>query len=341
MHLSIKKNNFKNLLLALFIFLLLLLSYGCSARIVVLENHDMSKEENIDEIMKEPEKARIRMIAAADFGKEIVFDKELSVIKKISALDALKQAADVKTAYNGGFVNDINSISSQYTKSETKKMDWFYYINGISSNTGAGDYLLKEGDIERWDYHDWSYQMFIPAIIGDYPEPFLHGVKGNVFPTIIAYCDGEFKDEAERIRDTLSGFDVTDVAARSCSSLAESEKKESNIIIISPPENDMTADIMRKYKKHGFFAYIENKEAIILNKKGKIEEKTDGALMLASQNPWNQKGIGAFENVVWIITGTNKGDIEYASSVLADYPEQVSGYFGVYVKNKEIFHLPR
>lgn len=104
-------------------------------------------------------------------------------------------------------------------------MGWTYYVNGILANRGALEYILHEGDVERWDYHEWSYLMFIPAIIGDYPEPFLHGIGGRRLPTIIVYGSEEFTDDAEEIESALIKLGVEEISIRSRDNLGDSEKE--------------------------------------------------------------------------------------------------------------------
>ena len=70
---------------------------------------------------------------------------------------ALKEVAEVETAYNGGFVSAINGVCSGFTKGEKAKVDWFIYVNGIQSNAGALDYIMQDGDVERWDFHNWDF----------------------------------------------------------------------------------------------------------------------------------------------------------------------------------------
>ena len=60
--------------------------------------------------------------------------------------------------------------------------DWFYYVNGIEADVGAQDYGLSSGDRIQWDYHSWRATMRVPAIVGAYPEPFVHGYRGKRLP---------------------------------------------------------------------------------------------------------------------------------------------------------------
>ncbi len=56
-------------------------------------------------------------------------------------------------------------------------------MNGSEASKGAADYNLSPGDVIQWDYHDWHATQHVPAIVGAYPEPFVHGMEGKRLPT--------------------------------------------------------------------------------------------------------------------------------------------------------------
>ncbi|MCK4722064.1 MAG: DUF4430 domain-containing protein, partial [Dehalococcoidia bacterium] len=165
-----------------------------------------------------------RVVVTRNFGNQLMLDELVMVDRGATAMDALMQVADVETAYGGGFVNAINDVRSGYTGGITSKEDWFISINGITSNTGALDYSLHPGDTEHWDFHDWSFRQFIPSIIGGFPEPFLHGYGGVVYPTIIAYHDG-WEEYAQRIADKLRQLGVDSTCTKNVSTLLPDEKE--------------------------------------------------------------------------------------------------------------------
>jgi hypothetical protein len=41
-----------------------------------------------------------------------------------------------------------------------------------------------------WDRHDWSAAQRVPAVVGSFPEPFLHGREGKRLPTRIDCASG-------------------------------------------------------------------------------------------------------------------------------------------------------
>lgn len=74
-----------------------------------------------------------------------VFNYQAS--EKKTALDMLKASHEVKTKSFGDageFVEAINGTAPD------AKHFWAFYVNGQSSNVGAGSYELKDGDSIEW-----------------------------------------------------------------------------------------------------------------------------------------------------------------------------------------------
>lgn len=97
----------------------------------------------------------------------------------LTALQGLDREADVDTSYGGRFVDAIEGIASR------PGHDWFYYVNGIAPGRGAAEYRLHAGDVEWWDYTRWKRPNEFPAVVGAFPEPFLHGFDGKVPPAVV------------------------------------------------------------------------------------------------------------------------------------------------------------
>ena len=92
----------------------------------------------------------------------------------------LERSFKVTTRYGGGFVESIGGSSGS-----ASRRDWFYYVNGIEAKAGAATTAVHHGDRIWWDLHDWSVTDSVPAVVGSFPEPFLHGVNGRRLPTTL------------------------------------------------------------------------------------------------------------------------------------------------------------
>jgi hypothetical protein len=68
-------------------------------------------------------------------------------------------------------VQSINGISGSLTRAR----DWTYFVNGLEARVGATDVELHAGDRIWWDFHAWADLPTVPAVVGSFPEPFVHG----------------------------------------------------------------------------------------------------------------------------------------------------------------------
>jgi len=99
-----------------------------------------------------------------------------------TAMQALERSVKISTRYGGRFVESIDGVSG----SIGSQRDWFYFVNGIEAGRGATQYRLHPGDVEWWDYRDWGkVGETVPAVVGAFPEPFLHGYGGKVRPAVV------------------------------------------------------------------------------------------------------------------------------------------------------------
>ena len=115
-----------------------------------------------------------------DEGKIVLLQWSLPAGENV--LQALERSAKISTRYGGRFLQSVNGLAG----SIGSRHDWFYYVNGVEGDRGAADYRLRDGDIAWWDYRDWgTYGMSVPAVVGAFPDPFVHGYDGKVRTTIV------------------------------------------------------------------------------------------------------------------------------------------------------------
>jgi len=94
----------------------------------------------------------VRVIVSQEFNSTLILDELVKLDDGSTAMDALQQVATVEMKYGGGFVKAIDGVRSQYPEANK---DWFYYVNEVSPNVGAAAYILHDGDVVHWDFHEW------------------------------------------------------------------------------------------------------------------------------------------------------------------------------------------
>jgi hypothetical protein len=286
--------------------------------------------------------AAVQVVVTRDFGRETILDEKVILSVPTSALEALKQVAQVETAYGGGFVRGINGTSSQFRGAASSKKDWFVFINGMLANTGALDYTLQTGDIMQWDYHTWSFHQSVPAITGSFPQPFSGGYAGQIRPASIVYGE-DFREQGNSLKQTLTGSGVQNVKLIGIAGLNAKDKQEDNLILIGAADDSLVIELNRNWRRLGFFAYLENSRLVTLTASGQPAD-TYGAgtgWIQAVQNPWNPNGIGADENVVWLVTGTDQAGVKAAAARLTTGNVELKYTCAAVIAGDQVVRLPR
>jgi hypothetical protein len=108
-----------------------------------------------------------------DLGAEPVLAARVAPGQTVMA--ALTRIAKVGTRYGGRFVQSIDGVSG----SLGRERDWTFFVDGLEATVGATDVNLHAGDRVWWDYRPWADLPTVPAVIGSFPEPFVHGTGAD------------------------------------------------------------------------------------------------------------------------------------------------------------------
>jgi hypothetical protein len=114
----------------------------------------------------------------------------------------LERSFTVGTRYGGGFVQSIDGYAGS-----SADRDWFYYVNGVQAKQGAASTAVHKGDHIWWDLHDWRATETVPAVVGSFPEPFVHGVDGKRLPTTLE-CGAGVTAACDRVTAALRAAHV-------------------------------------------------------------------------------------------------------------------------------------
>ena len=284
----------------------------------------------------------VKVVVTTDFGQVVLVEKAVDIEENTTALDALQQVAEVNTKYGGGFVDAINGISSEYKGANGKKKDWFFYINGMSSKLGANDYVLHDGDIEQWDFRDWSFRQFIPATIGNLPEPFIHGYGGVVYPTVVAYQDG-WEEQAGQIAVKLTDFGVESICTKNANELSADEKESSNLILLGASNWQLMEELNQAWDRLGFYVRFEEGNLNVFDSKGDLAAiyGAGTGVIQVTQSPWNPKGVGACENIVCVVSGPDESGVKAAASALVNCYNDFKYAYALVVVGEELIRVPQ
>ncbi len=150
-----------------------------------------------------PGTSNVSVTVTRDFGtRSVGAHTQARVPGSETVMRMLERSFQVSTRYGGGFVESIDGQSGT-----SDRRDWFYYVNGMQSSIGAAQTAVHKGDRIWWDLHDWSVTDTIPAVVGSFPEPFLHGTGGRRLPTVIE-CASDVEAACRRVSAQLSALGV-------------------------------------------------------------------------------------------------------------------------------------
>jgi hypothetical protein len=110
----------------------------------------------------------------------------------------LERAYPVTTSHGGGVVDSIDGLAPGGSRS-----DWFYYVNGVQAPKGPATTTVHPGDRIWWDLHNWAATHSIPAVVGSFPEPFIHGIAGKRYPVTIE-CASDVSAACQRVGNELA-----------------------------------------------------------------------------------------------------------------------------------------
>jgi hypothetical protein len=289
------------------------------------------------------EEPQLLLRVTKEFGRETLLEKSISVKEGDTVMDILKRSGlEIKTGYGGGFVESMAGLASQYRTGDpaSKKLDWFFYVNGMMADVGAAEYPVQAGDVVWWDYHDWEYAIATPALVGAYPHPFLRGPGGEAPAPLVVMAAKGFEKQAEKLVGQLKSVrsDVKEPISWDEGRFTV----ESAMILVGDGKallpskfvgelwlNKQTQGLFAEIKENGIHTYDQ------LGKPAKVFTEPGTGVVLSTVHPTTRLPL-------WIVTGTDAAGVEKAidSMQLEGKPYMLSGYFGAVLTGEQVVRLP-
>jgi Domain of unknown function (DUF4430) len=229
-----------------------------------------------------------------------------------TAMRLLQRKAKVETRYGGRFVNAIDGVRS--STENGRRRDWFYYVNGIEAGVSAAEQRLHSGDSVWWDYRDWTGAMRVPAVVGEFPEPFAHGAEGKRYPIRIDCADGA---EAT-CHDVADALERADIDASTTAIGAVTGKDVLRLVVgdwQSVRADAAARQIEEGPQKSGVFARFgpgsQGPELLLLDRFGRVVQRlaAGGGLVAATRFEEQQP--------TWVVTGVDEKGVQRATRLLS------------------------
>lgn len=267
-----------------------------------------------------------------DFGAGQVSEQTRpTVVGSDTAMRLLERNARVKTTFGGGFVAAIDGLAGG--QQAGRPVDWFYYVNGIEADRGAAAATLHPGDHVWWDRHDWGAAMSVPAVVGSFPEPFLHGSGGKRLPVRIE-CIDPASPACDKVSHELTGMGIP--AGRGGLGLAEHDQALRVLVGTWPLlRTDQTARRLETGPgASGVYVRVTDGGAkfVLLDARGAAVRTLGPGTGLVAATRFGDAP------PVWIVTGTD--DAGVAAAAAAFEPGDLHDRFALAVSNDIGVPLP-
>lgn len=245
-----------------------------------------------------------------DFGERLVGSTRRDGVREGDTVLRLLRSSqrEVQTRYGGRFVQSIGGLSG---RGPDGRRDWFFFVNGLESELGAAEYGLNDGDRVQWDYRDWRATMTVPAIVGAFPEPLLHGTKGKRFPVRME-CEDEGGAPCREVKRRLA-----DAGVKTSSSAfgADATQNVLRVIVARWPKARTVQAVGRltgKPDESGVFARFEGDRLQLVGEDGEtMREAAPGTGLVAALAPGPKE-------ILWVVTASDQPGLQRAAQSLSE-----------------------
>ncbi len=267
-----------------------------------------------------------------DFGGAAILERAVKNVPDAeTVMRLLQREADVKTRYGGGFVQCVNGLCGGADAG--RRVDWFYFVNGVEASEGAAAFTVDGGDRIWWDRRSWAAAERVPAVVGAFPEPFLHGPGSKRLPVRV-----ECVRPADQVcRDAQAALVNYDISA-SKTTLRSSIAGDTLRVVVGTwtvlREDGALQPLEDGPSASGVYAEprADGRRIALLDARGRVARTLGaGAGLVAATR------IGE-DPVVWALTGTD--DAGVAAAVRAFSESALRDRYAVAVENGEPVALP-
>ncbi len=269
----------------------------------------------------------VRVTVSQNFGAQPVASKtDAKVPGSETVMRMLERSFHVTTRYGGGFVQSVDGHAG-----DSAHRDWFYYVNGVQAKLGAATTAVHRGDRIWWDLHDWQSTESVPAVVGSFPEPFVHGLGGKRYPTTIE-CASGVQAACQRVGDALTKVGVPAATQQ----FGTGSGVDSLGVLVAPWSTLRAALVSTLIERgpgtSGVYARFnaQGTQLQLLNPAGQVVRTLGpGAGLIAATAAPNA-------TPTWLITGTDPTGVAAAAAALT--PSALANHFALAVTGQT--HLP-
>jgi hypothetical protein len=249
----------------------------------------------------------VRLTVTDGFGTRTLLEKPSPDVRgEDTVMRLLQRNAKVSTKYGGGFVQAIDGVGGG--REGGRPVDWFYFVNGVMAEKGASSTEVRAGDRIWWDRHDWALTNTVPAVVGSFPEPFLHGLEGERLPTRIE-CEQSVKDACDAVQKRLTALGI--VAGKALPGTASSVEVLRVVVGVWDDVRDDSAlqQIERGPRASGVYGRFEDggRRFLALDGQGRPTVQLGAGTGVVAATRYRENA------PVWAVTGTDAAGVRAAA----------------------------
>ena len=276
----------------------------------------------------------VTLTVTRDFGGQALHEgvEEETATEGDTVMRLLQDRYEVDTRYGGGFVQEIDGIGGG--RADGRRVDWFYYVNGIEAPVGAAERRVTAGERVWWDHHNWEAAQRVPAVVGSFPEPFVTGLEGKRFPVRLV-CAGDAERSCDEVTTRLEQAGVKAVPR---AVLEQSPGEEILRVLVGRWAEVRRDAVARRLERGpaatGVFARPTGAgdAIVILNPDGQpARTLRAGSGLVAATSVEGQAP-------TWIVTGTDEVGVAAAAAALSE--ERLEQHFAVAIEAGRDVPLP-
>jgi hypothetical protein len=233
----------------------------------------------------------VSLLVTSDFGARVIDEASAAPVSGSPTLLAyLKATADPDTS----------------AAIERDPAAWSLYVNGLRTTKDPAKEQVHGGDRVWWDRH--SDAIDPRAVIGSYPEPFLHGIGGKRWPTRVECVQDGDKTPCDAIAERLGETGV--IAGQA---LTGTEGGGENLRVLVGPWASLRTDraarlIAEGPRASGVFARFtpDGRRLELLDARGHVVQTAGAGAGLIAATRYEE------EPPTWFVTGTDAAGVAAA-----------------------------
>lgn len=278
--------------------------------------------------------SEVQLTVTRDFGSRQLISKSVSGLPESeTAMRLLGREAKLTTSYGGGFVQSVDGLKGG--RQAGNPVDWFYFVNGREAPRGATATRVRPGDSVWWDFRNWGEATNVPAVVGSFPEPFVHGPGTEKRLPVKVECIEVDSDPCRAVSRALAAQDVPVATSAFRSQVAEETirvlvgqwrqlRDETSILTIE--DGPGASGVYARPSASG-------ETIALLDPEGRtVRTLGAGAGLVAA----TAAGEGP---PVWVVSGTDAAGLAAAAAALT--PGKLRNRYAVVVEGSRVIAAPR